>query len=241
MSTVLDLITDALISIGEVGQGDSISPEDSAYCLTRLNAMLDSWSIERLYIPFVQTARYSLTPLKGNYTIGQTGSVDINAPRPIAIEDAAIQIQVGAGFTRHQLSIISQAEYALIADQGATANTPEKLWCDYNYPNAAIILWPAPTCPVQTQLEIVTWVPVSQFGSVNIVVTLPPGYYAGILWNLCAEIMPGYDLPPNPIIQAKADEGKRRIAALNMQRLPPAMQQQISAQIQQQPQQQPQQ
>lgn len=229
MSTVLDLLTDGLTTVGELGQGETLAPEDSAYCLSRLNSMLDSWSTERLYVPFVATARYPLIASKGNYTIGQTGTTDIAAPRPIAIEDAAILLQVGSGFTRHPLTIISQQEYALIADQGAIGNTPEKLWCDFNYPNAAIIIWPTPTCPVATQLELVTWSPVSQFSTVNATVTLPPGYYSAILWNLCVEIMPGYDLAPNPTIQMRADEGKRRVAGLNMQQLPPAVREQVAS------------
>jgi hypothetical protein len=50
MATALDLITDALIELGVVAVGETVSAEDSVLGLSALNSMLDGWNTQNLTI-----------------------------------------------------------------------------------------------------------------------------------------------------------------------------------------------
>lgn len=86
--TVSDIIQDALTTIGELQPQQTPSPEDLAYGMQTLNAILDSWSTERLNLYTVNSAQYSLTPGKQDYTVGPTG--DFSQNRPVLVQNISV-------------------------------------------------------------------------------------------------------------------------------------------------------
>ncbi len=235
MATALDLITDALQTSGEVGQGLSISPEDAAYCLARLNSMLGKWSSERLNIPVVSVASYNLTTTKAAYSIGVSGSPDINAARPTFIESAGILIASpgGSGTLRKPVRIVGQLEWALITQKAAKSVVATILFCDYAYPNSNLNLWPTPTFAVITpKIELYTWAPIAQVASLVTVLNWPDGYYEAVMWSLIEQILLGYNKPVDQQTTTNAANAVRAIQSLNAQHYkllgnqPPGQQQQ---------------
>ncbi len=87
--TVNDLITDALTLLEELMPGQTPSPDDQTVCFAALNALLDSWSIERLSIYTVKRVQFTLTAGQQDYTIGPTGA-DFTNERPVLIQTAVI-------------------------------------------------------------------------------------------------------------------------------------------------------
>ncbi len=213
-STALDLITDALVTLGECGVGEPISAEDGAYGLLRLNSLLDSWSTRRLFIFTINISSYSLIATNANYQIGPTGV--FNAPRPLRIDAARILLDIGGEYVGvKDLDLLTQPEYVELSDKQATALIPEKLYNDGEYPNSTLSLYPAPTCTIPSKLELSTWTALAQFATLLTAFSFPPGYYSAILWSLVVELGPGYNKPPNEAQAAKALEGMQAIQNLN--------------------------
>lgn len=86
--TVQDLITDTLVTMGELRPGQSPSPDDLQYGFSQLNALLDSWSTERLSLFTVESAEYQLSAGIQDYTLGPTG--DFVQERPALIQTVVI-------------------------------------------------------------------------------------------------------------------------------------------------------
>ena len=61
MATISDLITDALTSIGQAGQGQSISPEMAQQGLRVTNRFMEEWSVQRLLQYYIATRTFTLT------------------------------------------------------------------------------------------------------------------------------------------------------------------------------------
>lgn len=53
MSTNIQIITDALQGLGVIGEGETPSAEQGAYCLRQLNQMLASWAEDDIDLGYV--------------------------------------------------------------------------------------------------------------------------------------------------------------------------------------------
>ncbi len=89
--TALQLITDALVVLNELDRGQTPAPGEINYAFRQLNALLDSWSTERLSIFKVKSVIFTLQDNVQDYSIGPTGT--FVQERPVLIQTASIIIQ----------------------------------------------------------------------------------------------------------------------------------------------------
>mgnify|MGYP001385330886 CR=1 FL=1 len=82
MSTASSMIFRALILNGEKPIGGSLTSAEATLYLDNLNAMLDSWSIDRLMVYQTLQESFALTSGTGTYTIGP-GAALSSVARPI--------------------------------------------------------------------------------------------------------------------------------------------------------------
>lgn len=85
MTTARDLIQDALEMLGVVAPGETIDAADIDRMLIVLNDLLDELAGENIFVNGQTTLTTPLTATKPNYTIGQSGTPSVAAPRPLAI------------------------------------------------------------------------------------------------------------------------------------------------------------
>lgn len=214
--TLLDLITEALVDIGELGVGNSVSPEDASYLMAKANEFLDSCSTERLNIYTLQQLQLRLLVAKQTFTIGP-GAADFNQARPIKIEGAVtlIPMAVTSVLMSSPMEIVGEARWRAISDLSATTNAPEMLYPDYAAPIMNLNFYPAPRVLVATYAQLTVWVPLQQFASVTDLFGMPTGYQAFFVQNLKIVVMKAYG---HEIDQATADLAltyKQRVQELN--------------------------
>jgi len=214
------IISDALRLIGQVHPGQTPADAELAEGLLVLNALLDSWSIERLNIIVVGSALYDLVTATGAYTIGPGGT--FNQARPIKIERANIKVVDGGAATHWlrlgPLGLLTAKEWAAIIEPGATATVPEALYYDHAFPLGNINLWPVPvftgTAP---KIELFYWNALTAFPDLNTTdVSLAPGYDAALKYNLALVLAPRHGVAPPQAVVAAAAETKAAIRALNV-------------------------
>jgi hypothetical protein len=78
--TAMAVITAALRELRVLGEGQSISPENAAIALERLNTVIDGFAIEGLTIPYLQRTIVPLVAGQASYTIGTGGHIPMVAP-----------------------------------------------------------------------------------------------------------------------------------------------------------------
>lgn len=216
MPTLLDLLTEAATDIAELGQGESLSPEDAAYMMGKSNEMLDSLSTERLNIYFIEETELILTA-KQIFQIGP-GATDFNQPRPVKIEACVIRVPVnGVNLQTGECDIVGEGRWREITDLSATSNVPEILYPDYNSPVMNLNFFPAPLCVVTTIAQLSQWLPLQQFVALTDEFDMPYGYQAAFVKNLSVVIMMSYGHPIDPATATLAAEYKGRIQQLNAQ------------------------
>lgn len=142
--TAQDFINQTLTFIGRLSApGRGAGPSESAMALDVLNALLESWNTEKLSVPRIANAQYTLTAGNQTYSFGSgtvTGALSLSPVRFLKIQSAGI-IRVGLRF---DLELINSIQWDAIREKNVAALLPLKLYNDNQYPATVIHLWPMP-------------------------------------------------------------------------------------------------
>lgn len=189
--TVLQLMKGSLRLIGSLGVGRGIEAAGSisADCLFALNALRDSWNLERLVIQRVVEASFTWPASTSSRTIGPTGN--FVTTRPLRIEGAVFI----TGESRAGIEILTRELWSA-GDSG--------LFIDPSLPNATLYLRPAPS--TDQTLALATWEPIAAFAAATDTIALPPGYERALLYNLALELAPQF--PDSKLTQLVIDTAR---------------------------------
>lgn len=218
--TALDLITNTLLGIGVYSPGEPISAADSAVCLQELNTMIDSWSNESLMTYATLENTEALVPGKYQYTIGPGG--DFNTTRPLRIIGSPGSCYVmDTNGNRYNLEVVPQNRWNLIGNITAvTANFPNTLFYDPQYPLGIINLYPVPN--ISWSLFFDSFLQLTDFTTLAAPMILPPGYQAAIQNNLKIEIWPHFKADgtqPSPLLLRSAVRSKAAVKRTNIREI----------------------
>ena len=184
--TASALIARALRLIRATASGETPTSAEQADCLTALNAMVDSWMLDRLTIPVVTRTTEVLVASTQDYTIGSGATIDVE--RPSVIQDAGL---IPAGLTSEiPLGIFSDDEWAKIRIKSQTATFPQGVYYNHGFSSSGygtVSVWPIPT----TAPTLVLYTPdavLTTFAAVGTSYVVPPGYERALCYNLAMEI-----------------------------------------------------
>jgi hypothetical protein len=218
------LIYSAERLIGEVqGPGQTLSTAELADGLATLNALLASWSIERLIVPSIAIAAYALTTTQQSYPIGPGAAAPFNVARPIRIESAGILVPDGgqAGTKlRMAMKIIQQAEWSKITAKSASATVPSLLYYDHAGIVGNLNLWPNFVSTAATQIELATWQALLAFPDVVTDQPMLPGYDRAIIYNLAIDLAGAFGVEPPASVVMIARQAKAAIEAMDADGVP---------------------
>lgn len=213
MSTVLDLLTNAMAEIGAVAQGETLSANDAAFCLSKANRMLNSWRTRRLNAYCIAKNEYAFGTSKQSYTIGPSGA-DFTATRPERIDSANV-ILVSSDNARIQLWVVNVKDYAALQLPALSSIFPTRLYYQATFPNGTLYPWPYPTTATN-KLELFTWQQIAEFASLGADLSLPPGYEDAITYSLAEALCPAYGREISASLHALALEARTNIRSLNI-------------------------
>lgn len=223
--TFVELLRASLRCIADFGPG--YSPNQSKQTDGRfvLNAMLDSWAVDRLNIPSIISTIYNLQQGKQSYTIGPTAA-DFRSPRPNKIEDANLIILDNPQQPlRRPMKILSDEQFSLIKLQLIQTTIPEWLYFDGGYNagagsgaslptgNGTIFLYPVPSAA--NQLELWTWGTLLQVPSNTSSWDMQPGYLETVYLNLAVRLSSQWNKTLRPDVAKLASEAYDRMQAHN--------------------------
>jgi len=215
-ATLLDVITDALTSIGQLGIGQTASPEMAQQAFRKANRMLQKWSLQKLLLYVVTTRPFALAATVQDYTVGPTGT--FVGTRPVFVE-SGVAIVPGSTM-QNPMNILTKEQWDALPDSGVICGlngTPASVWPEYTNPNLTFHVTPIPSTIVNIRLG--TWELLQQFASIFDELALPPGYEEALMYNLAVELAPDYDMPVSSDIAQLAADGLNTIKTNNAQKL----------------------
>lgn len=189
MSSAAQIIQSALERIGAYGQGQTMTAADSARGLDQLNKVLDSLSNESLACYAFTEVVFTLIPGKYQYTVGTTGTPDVNATRPLKLrEGRGAAYTLDANGNRYPLDVIPQSEWNAIGNVSANtvSNLPTVLFYDPQFPLGIINVWPYPTMGNIVHADAL--LQLGDMANLSQTFSLPPGYELMIETQLATQL-----------------------------------------------------
>ena len=207
-----DLISSSMRLIGAIASGESLSSNDANDALSALNAMIDSWSTQRLFIPSKVREVFPFVASQQTYTMG-TGA-NWNTTRPQKIERALIQIATVTPVLELPMNILTMEQYAGILIKPMTSTYPLYLYSDNAYPNTNISVWPVPVGSVNN-IVLYSWKPLTTITTLSTAISLPPGYIRALKFGLAVELAPEFGKQVSPEVSSIADSSRADIKRMN--------------------------
>lgn len=208
MTTASDVINSALRSIGELAEGETPSAETSADCLDLLNEMLDSWSNERLMVPYLQSEELALVGGTASYTIGSGGT--FNTTRPIEIDNSSFTRIDGVDYP---LRVINAPQYSSFPVKATQNSWPEYVYYEASYPLGRLYFYPVPSAAAT--LHLFSWKQLSTLATLATAFAVAPGVIRAIRSNLAIEIASNFGLKVPDSVLKTASDSKRNIKRVN--------------------------
>jgi hypothetical protein len=204
------MIVRALQLIGEKAIGASLSSSEQTAYLSALNAMMESWSIERLMCYHLTQDSKALTTSDGSYTIGSGG--DWNTTRPTRIVDPCFIRDSNSNDT--PLQIIGAESYGRIISKTSDGSYPQYIFYDAGFSSSlgTVYFWPEPAASLTAYIN--SWKQLTQFALISETVALPPGYQRAIEFNLAIELAGGFTKVGAEVVKI-ARESKAAIKGVN--------------------------
>jgi hypothetical protein len=206
MATVLDIITDALAEIGVASPGETVSPEDEALGLKKLNRLISSWTAEKLAIAGITVIDFSSGGSE-TYTFGAGGTG--STTRPVAI----VAVGVVNSNRSQVVRMVDAGQYNDVLDKSRAGLFAEVGYYNAGFPLGTLYLSPKPTAAGTVRVHAIA--PVAAYSTITDTVTVAPGVERALVSGLAMDLVPSYGAPGGaPQIQALAMLAKEAKQAL---------------------------
>jgi hypothetical protein len=216
MATARSICTDALIELGVLAANEVMDAPTSELVLRRFQYQLDTWNADGDTLNLFP--RITATILSGTtqLTIGQSGTPDINTPRPVFIK-AINYINPGSSpAVEVPMGQMDQDAYANLSIKQLSNTLPTLWFYDQTVPNGTLIFWPQ----VSQNVQIVIYVQrgTTSPATLDDEVSGPPAYIEAFIYQL-AERLSGkaFGQPLTPELQLKSHNAYLRMKAPNIE------------------------
>lgn len=209
--TMQTICADALMEIGALAQGESLSAGDADFTLGKLNRLLDNWNGEHQASYAQQFTTFTLTPSLSPHTIGPTGTW-VTTQRPVTIE--SLSLILSAPTSSYVPITLRDAQWWADQVTPTLASTfPTDCYYEPAWPDGSLYFWPVPETAYDVEVEqrvLLAAVALTD------VFTLPPGYRDAITLTLAEECAPAFGRDISPRTTQSAGYARARIFANNI-------------------------
>lgn len=210
MSTIADLVTDALTELGVARAGDAVGGDSMALALRLLNRLLDLWNANDRALYAQTFADYTLTAALSPHTIGPGGTFDVTT-RPESVKAAAVNIG-GSPAALVPIAVRTAEWYQQRGVPTLTTSMPTDVYYDRAWPVGNLYFYGIP----DTAYGVRLWT-----NSLLVAVTevqdfaFPPGYQEALTLTLAERCGPSFGQKVSADTKKAAKDARALIFGLN--------------------------
>lgn len=201
------IVERAVRMLAQTPAGQVPSTAELTAALTALNAMLDSWRLDRLMAYAMRDESLTLSGGDPSYTIGTGG--DLNTERPLKLEGAYVVV----GTQSYPVDVITQDQYAALSNKSLQGPYPTRVYYEAAHPLGVAYPWPVPIDGSAT-LHILTRRPLAAVALADNL-SVPPGWEDALASNLAVRLAPEYETSPSDVVVELARASKAAIKSAN--------------------------
>lgn len=207
--TARTLITNALIELNVLGDGEDASPSMGTLGLAILNRMTDAWNTERLLLPVQTRLTFALTANQASRTIGPSGN--FVGARPMRVDGLGV-IPVGSTFELPVFAM-TRDEYQLLSLKTLTMLWPLRHIYEPTMPDGTFTFYPVPSTAATVAIYALT--SLAQFATLDTAYAFQPGYYEALHYNLALQMARPFGAMVDDLLREQARESKGKVKRMN--------------------------
>src|ERR1043165_3012689 len=190
--TVNDLIVNSLHLLGELGVGEQADAFMLSTGLEIFNEILDFFSVDGVYIPFLKEINFTMVPGQQIYSFSDMKPADITTNRIVELEFANYMMTGNVDNSAiYPIRILQDAEfYNLVRQSGFQANIYSVL-VDQQENETKLIFYPPPAGPYPVTLQAKLMLDAKLQGQDDLSF-LQPYYYAFLKYAMAREFKAYY-------------------------------------------------
>ena len=207
MATALSMIKRGMRLARVLGKGEEPDDDESADGLIALNAMLDSWQTERLFVYQIQEDSFTWTATQSR-TVGASGNFVMS--RPARIDSSSYFL---SNSTSYGIKLLDSDQWAAIPDKTTTSTIPWAIYPEYGPSLITLYAYPTPSASITFQLR--SWQLLQSFSALTTALDLPMGYQRAIEYSLAEEFGPEFGKEISADVHAIAMKARANIKRIN--------------------------
>lgn len=188
--SVNECIINSLYLIGELGVGEPADSFMLSSGLELINELINKFSADSIYIPFLTTLNFTMVPGQATYTIGNAATNDIVADRVVDLSLANYTVPSSGQGIIYPLQILNKAQYYGVTRLTPLNTRPGFIFLNKQDTQSTVTLYPAPdqAYPCTLQAKVM----VDQLTEHELMTELPPFYYGFMKYALARKFLSYY-------------------------------------------------
>lgn len=190
--TTNDLIINSLYLLGELGVAEAPDAFMLSTGLEIINELLDKFSADSIYVPFLTTINFTMVTGQDTYSISDmiTGT-DIVADRIVDLSFVNYTInQDNSTNLSYPTRIISKSEYFNVVRQIGLFARPGFCFLNKQATESFITFYPAPDQPYPCTLQVKAMI--NKLSNQDTLIELPPFYYGFMKYAVARKFLAYY-------------------------------------------------
>lgn len=209
-TTALQIIEDALGLTNAVGVDQTLTADETADCLRKLNDLIELWSTQNLAVYGQANQTFNTVAAQATYSIGSGGNW--NTVRPVRINEPAYTVIQSISFP---CEMISQEDYNRIGYKAQAGDYALYYLYVNEYPLGLVTLWPVPSAIVPMTFSIDRII--TQVATAATSLSFPPGYVDAFVNALAIRLAPLFGKVASEDLKAAHRESFGAIKRANAQ------------------------
>lgn len=189
--TTNDVIVNSLYLLGELG----VTETPDAFMLTTgleiINELLDKFSLDSIYIPYLKTITFNFVAGQGEYTISDMVASNVSSNRIVDLDLANYNVPTNGSTTlSYQLTIVNEAQFFMQLRQNNLTTRPGFIFLRKAVNQSVVRIYPIPdqayTCELRVKLML------NSLGAQDDLSQLEPYYYGFLKYALARKFLAYY-------------------------------------------------
>lgn len=190
LRTTNELIINSLYLIGELGVGETPDSFMLSSGLELINELLDKFTSDSIYIPYLTELVFDLVSGQPSYTISDMVPADVVGDRIVDLSFANYTVPSAGQGIIYPLQIINKAQYYGVTRLTPLNTRPGFIFLDKQANESTVTLYPAPDQPYPCRLGVKSMI--NQLAANQSLNELPPFYYGFLKYCLARKFLSYY-------------------------------------------------
>jgi hypothetical protein len=188
--TTNELIINSLYLLGELGVGETPDAFMLSSGLELINELLDKFTADSIYIPYLTELSFNMVAGQGTYTISDMIPADVTADRIIDLSFANYTVPSAGQGIIYPLQIINKAQYYGVTRLIPLQTRPGFIFLDKQPQESTVTLYPQPDQPYPCLLGVKLML--NKLAANQSLTEVPPYYYGFLKYCLARKFLSYY-------------------------------------------------